>query len=38
MNAQRRDESERLVLGFGKVEDITVPGEVLAGPTENPID
>lgn len=38
VEAQRRNEIERLVLGLEKVEDITVLEELLAGPTRNPID
>ncbi|KAJ5439125.1 uncharacterized protein N7458_010123 [Penicillium daleae] len=38
VDAQRRDEIERLVLDIENIEDITVLEELLAGPTKNPID
>jgi hypothetical protein len=36
MDDQRRDAIERLVLENGRLEDITVLEEVLAGPTRHP--
>lgn len=37
MDDERRDAIERLVLDIEKVEDNTVPEELLAGPTRNSI-